>query len=201
MFREDSVNKIDIIAGAFKLKKRSYMHIHSHIYTYLPTYMHTYIHTYIHTNTHTWHFARIQNLYCIYQKLTQNIWLICNTLHSPLNTALYNTHTHALCQHKCHVCYRLLELTQNFVFFISSCCEAWVCGMAGWNGGMNICVLWMLCVVRCATVRSFVQRRPNLCLCVCVRECVGVCMCGCVCICVCVCVCVCGATQYSPVQQ
>ena len=107
MFREDSVNSIDIIAGEFT---KNYCHTCIYIRTYIPTYIHTSINTYM-------IFCKYPEFILYISKTRTKYLTNYNTLHSQLSTALYNRRTHALCQHKRHVCYRLLGLTQNFVIF------------------------------------------------------------------------------------
>jgi hypothetical protein len=119
-----------------------YSCMHAYIHTYIHTYTHTKIHTYIvrtylrtyvYTCIHIYIYYTLQGsrIYIVY---IQNLNKISNyiTLHTLLSTVLYKRHTHALCQHKRHVCYRLLGLTKYYVFFISSCCDGWGVGMAAW---------------------------------------------------------------------
>jgi len=79
-----------------------------------------------------------------------------------------------------------LETYQDFTLhtFLSSNLQM-VCGLslvciAGSNTAedMNVCLLWMLCVVQVevsASDRSLVQGSPTVCVCVCVCVCVMLC--------------------------
>ena len=116
-----------------------HIYIHTHIHIYLDTYthnkyIHTYIHTYLHIYKHMYIHSRIYTYiytYIIRCNVPHFIFHISktytkyltnyNTLHSPLSAAVYNRHTHALCQHKRHVFYRLLSLAPHLVFYLSSC--------------------------------------------------------------------------------
>ena len=110
----------------------------------IHTYIHTYIHTHRHTrllrvkrlfnikiakayrtvsnealvpyNIYTYIISYKYPLFILYISKTYTKYLTnYNTLYSPLGAAVYNRHTHVLCQHKRHVCYRLLRLTQHYV--------------------------------------------------------------------------------------